>query len=288
MTSEVPLVSVIVPTKDSAATLERCLRSIRQQDHPRIELIVVDNDSSDDTPRTAAVFADVVRTAGPERSAQRNIALGLCTGEWVLWIDSDMVLDRDVVSRAVGAAERDGADAVFVRETSFGDGYWTACRSLERLCYIGEPLIEAPRLVRRSVFEEHGGFDVRVAGQEDADLRMRLLASGARTTRSDGEIRHDEGRLTLRGIVRKRVYYGRSIPAYSRAQPGAVRSQGFATSRALLRGRHLLLADPRHGAGVLLMRAIEAVAYAVGAAQGSAQARGDDVEVGAAPPASRA
>jgi 2-polyprenyl-3-methyl-5-hydroxy-6-metoxy-1,4-benzoquinol methylase/GT2 family glycosyltransferase len=267
-----PLVSVVVPTKDSGATLERCLTSVRAQDYPALEVVVVDNSSTDDTPRIAAELADVVVTAGPERSAQRNVGLQLATGEWVLWIDSDMVLDPDVCSSAVEAALRDGADAVFVRETSFGDGFWTACRRLERLCYLGEPLIEAPRLVRRALFDEHGGFDGAVAGQEDADLRMRLLAAGARTTRSDGEIHHDEGRLTLRGIVRKRVYYGRSIPAYADARPGAVGAQGRATVRALVRNRALLAAQPVHAVGVVVMRVVEAVAYAVGAAQGRARA----------------
>jgi 2-polyprenyl-3-methyl-5-hydroxy-6-metoxy-1,4-benzoquinol methylase len=264
-----PLVSVLVPTKDSAATLARCLRSVRAQDHPRVEVVVVDNSSTDATPRIAAELADVVVTAGPERSAQRNVGLELSSGQWVLWIDSDMVLDPDVVSSAVAAAQRDGADAVFVRETSFGDGFWTACRRLERLCYLGEPLIEAPRLVRRELLVQHG-FDGAVAGQEDADLRMRLRAAGARTTRSEGEIHHDEGRLTLRGIVRKRVYYGRSIPAYAAAQPGAVGAQGRATARALLRHRGLLLADPVHAVGVLVMRVVEALAYAAGAAQARA------------------
>lgn len=277
MQDEPPLVSVVVPTKDSARTLERCLASVRAQDHAALELLVVDNSSTDGTPEIAARYADRVITAGPERSTQRNVGLDLSTGEWALWIDSDMVLEPDVVSTALRAAAQESADAVFIRESSFGPGYWTACRRLERRCYVGEPLIEAPRLVRRALFVQHGGFDGAVAGQEDADLRMRLLAAGTPTAWSDGEIHHDEGRLTLRGIVRKRLYYGRSIPAYASAQPGAVSAQGRATARALLRHRGLLLADPVHGVGVVVMRVVEAVAYAVGAARGRAATAGTPV-----------
>jgi hypothetical protein len=65
--------------------------------------------------------------------------------------------------------------------------------------------------------------------------------------------------------MRKRVYYGRSIPAYAAQQPGAVRAQGAATVRALVQGRHLLARDPAHAAGLLVLRAAEAAAYAVGA-----------------------
>ena len=263
------LVSVVVPTRNVGRTLRRCLESVRAQDHPAIELVVVDNFSDDDTFAVAVEYADVAFQLGPERSAQRNAAIARCTGEWVLYVDADMVLEPDVVRSAVEAAERDGADGVFVPEDSFGPGFWTACRALERRCYVGEPMVEAPRLVRRTVFETTGGFVADVAGQEDAELRMRMLRAGMRLTRSSGVIHHDEGRLTFRGVMRKRVYYGRSIPAYAAGQPGAVRAQGIATVRALARHRRLLARDPVHAAGLLVLRTAEAGAYAAGAALGA-------------------
>ena len=262
-----PLITVVVPTRNSAVTLERCLASVRAQDHPAVELVVVDNASDDGSQEIAQRLSDLLLLGGPERSAQRNLGLARARGDYVLWIDSDMVLDTDVASSAVAVAEREGAVAVFIPETSEGDGYWTACRRLERRCYVDEPLIEAPRLVRRDFFEQQGGFDPAITGQEDAELRMRLLDGGYRLARSTGVIRHLEGRLTLKGIVEKRLYYGRSIPSYAAAQPGAVRAQGSATVRALLRHRGLLAADPAHAAGVLLMRFVEALAYTYGARQ---------------------
>ena len=270
----VPLVSVIVPTKDVARTMRACLLSVRAQDHPRIELVVVDNSSTDGTFEVAQELADVAVRGGPERSAQRNQAIALSTGEYVLWIDADMVLAPDVVSAALAAAQAVGAVAVFVPEISTGAGYWTACRALERRCYVGEDLIEAPRLVRREFFLRSAGFHLEVAGQEDAELRMRLLQGGEPLARCDAVIEHQEGRLTLRGVLRKRRYYGRSIPAYAHAQPGAVGRQGLATVRALVRHRSVLLSDPVHGVGVLALRSLEALAYAAGAAEQVVERRG--------------
>jgi glycosyltransferase involved in cell wall biosynthesis len=261
-----PGVSVVVPTKDVGRTLRRCLESVRAQDHRPIELVVVDNFSTDDTFEIAQEFADVAVQLGPERSAQRNAAIERSTGEWILYIDADMVLEPDVVASAVAAALADRADGVFVPEDSFGPGFWTACRALEGRCCAGEPMIEAPRLIHRRVFEATGGFVADVAGQEDAELRMRMLRGGYRLTRSTGVIHHDEGRLTFAGVMRKRVYYGRSIPAYAAGQPGAVAGQGLATARALARSYRLLAADPVHAAGVVVLRGSEAVAYAIGAA----------------------
>ena len=192
-----PLVSVVVPTKDVERTVGRCLRSIRSQTYPALELVVVDNFSSDRTFEIAEELADIAVQAGPERSAQRNLGIELATGEYVLWIDADMVLTPHVVADAVAAAQAAAATGVFIPEQTVGSGFWTACRALERRCYVGVELIEAPRLIRREWFSSHGGFVGDVAGQEDADIRMRLLRDGSRMPHVDTVILHDEGHLTL-------------------------------------------------------------------------------------------
>jgi glycosyltransferase involved in cell wall biosynthesis len=264
MSAPAALVSVVVPTRDAAPTLRTCLQSIRAQTHPAIELIVVDNWSADGTWELALKLADVALRAGPERSEQRNAGVARARGEWVMWIDADMELCPDVVERALAAALTAGAVGVFVPERSEGSGFWTRCRTLERSCYHGEPRIEAPRLLRKGDLERDGGFGTG-AGMEDAELRTRLLAAGVPLAWADALIVHHEGRLTLGGVARKRFYYGKSLPAYQRAHPGAVSGQIGATLGALWRHRRLLAADPAHAAGVLLLRATEAGAYLAGA-----------------------
>ncbi len=101
-----PLVSVVVPTRNSARTIERCLQSIVGQRPTRLELIVVDNDSTDGTFAIATSYADVVLRAGPERSAQRNVGVARSGGDYVMWIDSDMELIPGTIRAAVAA----GAD----------------------------------------------------------------------------------------------------------------------------------------------------------------------------------
>jgi len=265
-----PLVSVVVPTRDSGRTIEACLRSVRAQTHPAVQLIVVDNGSSDATWPVAARLADVVLQAGPERSAQRNAGIARAAGDWVLWIDSDMELAPDVVERSLAAARDAGATGVFVPEASTGSGFWARCRALERRCYAGEPRIEAPRLVAAAYLRRTGGFAAWLAGTEDAELRNRMLADGAGLASADALIVHDEGRLSLPGVVRKRFYYGRGLPAYRRAHPGAVSAQAGATARAMWRHRRLLAADPLHALGLAVLRTCEAAAWAAGATAAAA------------------
>jgi len=264
-----PLVTVVVPTRNVSRTLRACLESVRAQDHPTLELVVVDNDSTDGTFEIARELADIAVRGGPERSAQRNRGVELAGGEWIFWVDSDMVLCPSVVRLAVAAAQRTGAAAVSIPEVSIGPGFWTAVRALERSCYQDDPGLHNPRLVRRELLTGMGGFDAAMAGPEDADLRIRLRADRAVVSLAeDALIEHDEGRLTLRSVLAKRVYYGRSLPAFAAKNPGALRAQGAGTARALFRHRRRLLRRPGYAAAVLLLRGMEAAAYGVGYWQG--------------------
>jgi glycosyltransferase involved in cell wall biosynthesis len=261
-------VSVVVPTRNSARTIVRCLDSILAQLHP-VELIVVDNDSTDGTWEATRSRAHLALRGGPERSAQRNIGIARASGAFVLWIDSDMVLPLDLVPRAVAAATAGVADGVFIPELTVGAGFWTRCRRLERLCGLGEVLIESPRLVRRSYLQRTGGFVEWLSGTEDAELRMRMLRDGARLARTDAVILHDEGRLTLFGILAKRFYYGRGLSRYEAAHPGASSAQVRATLRALGRNWWRLVVHPLLTVGIAVMRAGELAAYLAGRAAGS-------------------
>ncbi len=277
------LVSVVVPTRNAGRTIETCLRSIRAQTWPALELIVVDNGSSDATWSVARRHADVALRGGPERSAQRNVGIEHATGEWVCYVDADMELAPEVVERAVLAGQAAGAVGVAIPEESVGPGFWTRCRTLERRCLRDEPDLLWPRLIRTGYLRDSGGFAVWLTGTEDAELHRRMVADGAPIALADGLILHHEGRLTLRGLARKRYYYGRGLLAYRRAHPGALTTQARAAARAAWRHRRQLLAEPGVTAGIALMRTVELTAYAAGALAG----RHDDGQAAASSRATR-
>ena len=261
-------VTVVVPTRNNMRTIEACLRSVVDQTHPNVELIVVDNHSTDGTPDLAAAFADRVITAGPERSAQRNTGIEAATSEWVLWLDSDMVLPPRTIALAVETARATGATGIALPERTIGDGFWTACRALERECYLDDPWLHNPRLVRRDYLLGEGAFHLNMSGPEDADLRMKMRSTGAGIELAPIIIDHDEGRLTVADVMRKRYYYGRSIPAFANEHDGAVTAQGKAVLSSYVRNHRRLLKDPAHAAGMVVLRALEAGGYALGARRG--------------------
>jgi len=204
-------VAVVVPTRNSAATLRQCLESIKAQQHP-CTLVVVDNGSTDDTPSIASELADVVLDTGPERSAQRNAGAAATDAGIVGFIDSDMELPPEAVGEAVCAILA-GAATVLVPERTVGEGYWADVRAYERTFYQGSDAIEAPRFFRREVFDLAGGFDEALTGPEDWDLGIRTASSGSRV-RIHATILHHEGRVGYFDACRKKAYYAPGVARF--------------------------------------------------------------------------
>lgn len=264
-------VSVVVPTRNSARTLERCLRSIREQAAVEIELLVVDNDSHDATVAIARRYADTLLRAGPERSAQRNAGARAACGEYLLFVDSDMLLEPGVVGDCLRVGN--AADVVVIPETSFGHGFWARCRALERSCYAGDDTVEAGRFFPRELFESCGGYDESLSAGEDWDLHARCLDAGARVARVHAAIHHDEGDLRLRGQLAKKFYYGRELRRYRAKQPDRARAQLRLLRPAYIRHRRRLVREPVALVGMSLMKLAEALAGAAGYALAELQER---------------
>jgi len=206
-----PLVSVIIPTKNSSKTLEACLESIKNQTYKNIELIVVDNNSTDNTKEIAKKYTDKVFNFGPERSAQRNFGAKQASGEFLLIHDSDIYFNVDSVKECVELSEKENCDAIILPEESIGDGFWTKVKSFERSFYVGNDLIEAPRFFKNEVYEKICGYDEKLTGAEDWDLGIRLRENGYKIFRAKIFLKHDEGRLDLFGSSKKRKYYAKDI-----------------------------------------------------------------------------
>lgn len=111
-------VSVIVPVYQVEEYLPRCLDSILAQTFSDFELILVNDGTKDDCPRIMQEYADRdsrIRQVHKENgglSSARNAGLDIARGEYIAFIDSDDYVDPDLLSDAVAAADRDGAQLV--------------------------------------------------------------------------------------------------------------------------------------------------------------------------------
>lgn len=267
MTSS-PLVSIIVPTYNSAETLADCLQSIEQQNYKAIELIVVDNHSADDTLQIAKRYTHHVFTRGPERSAQRNFGVERAKGDYVCIIDSDMQLSAEVITECVDAIrDQPNLKGVIIPEESFGEGFWAQCKKLERSFYVGVDWMEAARFFDKKTYVKLGGYDSSLVSGEDWDLSQRV-ATLAPLGRIQSLIHHNEGHLKLGRTLGKKYYYAKLIARYLAKTDHAPHTakQTNILTRYLLYFRQpvKLLKRPHVGAGMLAMKTLEFGAGAMG------------------------
>jgi glycosyltransferase involved in cell wall biosynthesis len=256
-----PLISAIVTTYNNEATLEACLASIAGQDYSRVELVVVDNNSTDNTKAIARRYTSNVFNKGPERSAQRNFAVEKAHGDYVVIIDSDMELTPHVISACVEKiTETPAIGGIIIPEQSFGEGFWAQCKRLERSFYVGIDWMEAARFYNKKLYQEAGGYDTALVSGEDWDLSRRVAAL-APLGRITELIMHNEGRLSLSKTLQKKYYYAGKAAAFLQKNPveSKLASQEGPLQRykLFLSKPHKLFRNPFIGLGMLFMKTCE-------------------------------
>lgn len=268
MTSSIPqhpLVSVVIPTRNSAATLDACLSSIRAQTYPGVEIIVVDRASTDGTQSLARRHTPHVHDhPGPERSAQRNYGAAKARGHYLLMIDSDMQLTPRVIEACVAlAATQPGQAAVIIPEDSFGRGFWASAKALERSYYTGVDWMESPRFIPAATYRAVGGYDEAIAGGEDWDLTQRLRAQGE-VGRITEFIRHNEGHIHLRKQLKKRYYYAQGFTKYYAKGQSSKSTDVLRLYGLFLKNPAKILRHPILWPAMILMKTSELAALALG------------------------
>jgi len=113
-----PLVSMNIPTLNSSATLEYCLKAIQKQTYKNIEIIVIDSYSSDDTVKIALEHGAQVHFARGLLN-QRLVGIRRSKGKYILLLDSDQILGRVAIERCVTIEESlPKPEAIILKEGS--------------------------------------------------------------------------------------------------------------------------------------------------------------------------
>ncbi|BCB75386.1 hypothetical protein GCM10022251_78010 [Phytohabitans flavus] len=181
-----PLVSVVVPNYNYARALKLCLTALRAQTHPNLEIIVVDDCSTDDSVAVAESFGvRVVSTpanGGP--AVARNLGAAHARGEILFFVDSDVAAKPDAVANAVEllrtrpelGAVCGNYDPVPLIRDSLVEEYRCLQQSYWLIADEGRiyTLYTALLAMRAEVFAEVGPFNPRLRETENADYGLRL------------------------------------------------------------------------------------------------------------------
>lgn len=264
-----PLISVVVAAYNSARTIERCLRAIKDQEYSHLEIIVVDalnynpveqKKCREIIERYGKYFQD-----GPERSIQRNRGIAEAHGEFVLILDQDMYLTPAAIRECYELLSTSKNVACCIPEISIGPGFWTRCVALDRyICGVLErEANECCRFLRKKDAQVVGGYDPLIVGAEDADFHYKISQIGP-----IGKIRaialHDEGETKFWKRVQKKYYYSGAFRSYLRRRPAAATKQYSPFKLAYLKHFKILLRQPFVATGMFVLRFMEITAGITG------------------------
>jgi len=183
-----PFVSVIVPVYNGADTIGECLLAVANQDYPRdrYEIVVVDNNSTDETAKAIRQFPVryVLETAVQSSYAARNRGVGEARGEVLAFTDADCVPDRQWLTRGVAACTQPGvggvAGAVRPRTaTTLAQRYAVQHEALSQDTAVRGNAYKpaaytANAFYRKEAVERVGRFDPSVKSGGDAELAWKV------------------------------------------------------------------------------------------------------------------
>ena len=209
-----PLVSVLIPARDEERNIGRCLESLLRQDYPRLEILVLDDESSDRTTdivaKLAAEHPQIRLLRGQPLPPGWHGKTYACyqlaqaaRGEWLLFTDADTIHAPDAVSSALRAALETRADLVSVFPRAIMKTFWEAVAlpmiTVGPMCYLPLGLINRIRhplvtlaigpfmFFRRDFYWRIGGHEaVKQDIAEDVFLARLVKRNGGRVALMDG------------------------------------------------------------------------------------------------------
>lgn len=180
-----PLISIIVPFHNRAAYLRRTLLSIFKQGYHPVELILIDNNSTDDSMAvcesliSAAPFPIQITKASKQgASAARNEGVRLAQGEYLFFFDSDDEMSEDFLSDALPFLE-DNDIVAAPTKMIFANGA-SRCRKIYPNASVTDQILTGMlstqgMIIRRAFFIDVGGWNEDLPKWNDWELGVRLL-----------------------------------------------------------------------------------------------------------------
>lgn len=190
-----PLVSVIIPTYNAGAVIDRCLTSVVNQTHTNLQIICCDDCSSDDTYQKLLAWTEkdsritVMQNEVNSRAAfSRNRCIKMTEGKYVAQIDDDDYCEPDRIERQVRFLEDNpaydflGTGIYYFDENGvWGESEWEEDFAPQKEDFLFNAVFINPSMMyRREALEAVGGY--RIAKEtrrgQDYDLHMRMYAAG--------------------------------------------------------------------------------------------------------------
>ncbi len=210
------LVSVIIPAFNAEKYVRETLDSVLAQTYPALEVIVVDDGSTDSTPSILSEYGErirVIRQPNRGSAVARNVAVSAANGAWVAFIDADDLWRPEKLSRQMECCTRypvSHTDSVCFGEAMAGE----VLRSSVTTPYAGRVLPQllvrnfisnSTVMMRRELYLQYGGLNESLHGVEDWALWLRVCADHELGYLPEPVVRYRMHRMSKSMNTRKRM-----------------------------------------------------------------------------------
>jgi glycosyltransferase involved in cell wall biosynthesis len=252
-------ISVIIPTKNEESNIARLLHSLNITRN-KIEVIIADNFSTDNTVKICNSFPVKILSVGPERSRQRNIAAKKSGGDFLVFLDADMELENNTLFSSIKHSAKVDT-CYFIPETSRGTKFWERCKGLAKEFNTQDQF--AIRVFPRRVFAKLNGYDENLNACEDWDItdRARKLS---KIDFLSAQVIHHEKISNLIKYLTKKFYYGTYLPKYFKKGNKISSRQVPFFRTSFLRVLSMFFSCPSLVVGCTLLMTLETLAGGMG------------------------
>jgi len=213
---DMPTVSFVIPTKNSGRTIENCLSSIKKQSYPNIEIVVVDNGSTDDTIEIAKKYTDKIFFDSGKLGRVRQTGIENSEGEIIGIFDSDVYFPHEnwLVNAIALFSCAEGVATVWPRNVAPPKAPLFQQLYLNLGNLILEDRIRKRRgivgggcaLILKDAFFDVGGYDEGAHWGEDFNLAYKLKNFGYKLVYIKDPIFHDTDMgLSIEKFIRKQI-----------------------------------------------------------------------------------
>jgi glycosyltransferase involved in cell wall biosynthesis len=182
------LVSVVIPNYNYSQYISEAVKSALSQTYKTIEVIVVDDGSTDESLEELGKFGDQIKVIAQTNagvSAARNAGVQASSGEYIAFLDADDIWEPEKIERQMGAFGHAGVGIVHVGVTDINEKGEVLERHLDGLQGdVADDLLRWERpvilgggsgaMVTRKAFEDVGGFDTELMTSADWDFYYRV------------------------------------------------------------------------------------------------------------------
>jgi glycosyltransferase involved in cell wall biosynthesis len=204
-----PQVSAVIPTYNYSRFVVEAVESALAQTYSPVEVVVVDDGSTDDTAERLRPYRARIRYLYQENrglSGARNAGIRAARGEYVALLDSDDTWKPEKIASQMSLVSAKGYQVVVCR-TAWPKGAAEALGFED--CFFSGPGFGSTALMRKSLFNEVGEFDEALRSVEDRDMMLRLTRDGRKIGVLVGDyvtIRHHPGNMSKNAATMERNF----------------------------------------------------------------------------------